>query len=97
MIKCLEAIRYMFQVKDLGKKLRKFIASCDVCQRVEHSKRSTTIEEKHHFPTRPGDVGAVDIQNVPGEKVDILGGHSISHSKQKCLYEHVSYPERVPT
>ena len=34
------------------------------------------------------------IQDVPGGKVNILGGYSISHSKQKTLYEHVSYSER---
>jgi hypothetical protein len=34
--KCLEEIRHVFQVTDIGKKLRKFIASCDVCQRVKH-------------------------------------------------------------
>jgi hypothetical protein len=59
--KCLDEIRYVFQVRDLGKKLRRFIASCDVCQRVKHLNRSFTIEEKHHFPTRPGDMCAVDI------------------------------------
>jgi hypothetical protein len=37
------------------------------------------------------------IQSVPGEKVNILGGHGISHSKQKTLNEHVSYSERFPT
>ena len=31
---------------------------------------------------------------VPGGKVNILGGHSIGQSKQKCLHEHVSYSER---
>ena len=36
------------------------------------------------------------IQSVPGVKVNILGGHSIGHSKQKCLYEYVSYPEKFP-
>ena len=36
------------------------------------------------------------IQGVPGGKVNILGGHSIGHSKQKCLYEHVPYSERFP-
>ena len=36
------------------------------------------------------------IQVVPGGKVNILGGHSIDHSKQKTLYEHVSYFERFP-
>jgi hypothetical protein len=34
------------------------------------------------------------IQGVPGGKVNILGGYSIGHSKQKTLYEHVSYSER---
>jgi hypothetical protein len=30
--------------------------------------------------------GDIDIQNVPGGKVNILGGHSIGHSKQKnCI------------
>jgi hypothetical protein len=33
---------------------------------------------------------------VPGGKVNILGGHSIGHSKQKCAYVHVSYSERFP-
>jgi len=36
------------------------------------------------------------IQGVPGGKVNILGRHIIGHSKQKCLYEHVSYSERFP-
>jgi len=38
----------------------------------------------------------VYIQDVPRRKVNILEGHSIGHSKQKCLYEHVSYSERFP-
>jgi len=70
--KCLEEIRYIFQVRDLGKKLRRFIASCDVCQRVKHPNRSFTIEEKHHFPTRPGDVCAVDIyESLPVSKGNV--------------------------
>jgi len=36
------------------------------------------------------------IQGVPGGKVNILGGYSIGHSKQKTLYEYVSYSERFP-
>ena len=35
-------------------------------------------------------------QVVPGGEVNTLGGHSIGYSKQKCLYEHVSYSERFP-
>jgi len=41
-------------------------------------------------------IGSILIQGVPGGKVNILGGHSIRHSKQKCLYEHVSNSERFP-
>ena len=37
-----------------------------------------------------------DIQGVPGGNVNILGGHSIGHSKQKSVYVHVSYSERFP-
>jgi hypothetical protein len=33
----------------------------------------------------------VYIQGVPGGKVNILGGHSIGHSKQKTLYERVLF------
>jgi hypothetical protein len=36
------------------------------------------------------------IKGVPGGEVNILGGHSIGHSNQKTLYEHVSYSERFP-
>jgi len=36
------------------------------------------------------------IQGVPKGKVNILGRQSIGHSKQKYLYEHVSYTERFP-
>ena len=38
------------------------------------------------------------IQGVPGGMINILGGYSVCHSKQKkTLYEHVSYSERFPT
>jgi hypothetical protein len=43
------------------------------------------------------DANSVHIQSVPGGKVNILGGHSIGHSKQKkIVYVHVSYSERLP-
>ena len=59
--KFLEEIKYVFHVKDLVRKLRKFIACCDVCQKTKHPNRSVDVEEKHHFPKKPGDVCAVDI------------------------------------
>jgi hypothetical protein len=36
------------------------------------------------------------IQDVPGGKVNIQGGHSIGHSKQTSLYVHVTYSKRFP-
>jgi hypothetical protein len=30
------------------------------------------------------------------EKFNILGDHNIDHSKQNCIYVHVSYSERFP-
>jgi hypothetical protein len=38
----------------------------------------------------------ISIQVVPEGIVNILGGHSIGHSKQKSAYVHVSYSERFP-
>ena len=39
----------------------------------------------------------INIQGVPGGKINILRGHSMGHSKQKkTLYEHVSYSEPFP-
>jgi hypothetical protein len=35
------------------------------------------------------------MQSVPGGYVNILGGHSIGHSKQKCII-HVPCSERIP-
>jgi len=59
--KCLEEIKYVFHIKDLGRKLRKFIACCDICQRTKHPNRSVDVKEKHHFPKKPGEVCAIDI------------------------------------
>ena len=42
------------------------------------------------------EINETNIQSVPGGEVNIMGGHSIGHSKQKTLYEHVSYSERFP-
>jgi hypothetical protein len=51
----------MFHVRNLGKKLRKFIAHCNVRQRCKHPNRLFTVEERHHLPKKPGDVCAIDI------------------------------------
>jgi hypothetical protein len=53
------------------------------CPRITH--------QTYTYTTPPN-----NIQGVTGEKVNILGGHSIGHSKQKSLYVRVSYSERFP-
>jgi hypothetical protein len=64
--KCSEEIKYVFHVHDLGRKLTKYISCCDVCQKVKHPNRAIDVEEKHHFPRKPGDVCAIDIYgNLP--------------------------------
>ena len=57
----MEEIKYMFHVRNPGRKLRKYIAHCDLCQRCKHPNRSFTVEEKHHLPEKPGDICAIDI------------------------------------
>ena len=37
----------------------------------------------------------VHYTGCPKKKVNFLGGHSIGHSKQKSLYEHVCYSKRL--
>jgi hypothetical protein len=37
------------------------------------------------------------IRCVPAGETNILGRHSIGHSKQKHVYIHVSYSERCPS
>jgi hypothetical protein len=41
-----------------------------------------TLHIKSHTSTY---IHALNILGVPGGKVNILGGHSIGHSKQKCM------------
>jgi hypothetical protein len=36
------------------------------------------------------------IQGVPGGDINIMGGLSIGHSKQKSVFVYVSYSERFP-
>jgi hypothetical protein len=59
--KCLHQILAMFCIKNLGRKLRKFIASCDTCQKVKHPNRAIKVEPLSHLPKSPGDLVAVDL------------------------------------
>ena len=59
--KCMHQIEQSLHVKNLGRKIRKFIACCELCQRAKHPTQSYNIEEKNHLPTKPGDVCAIDL------------------------------------
>ena len=70
--KCMEEIKYMFHVRNLERKLRKFIAHCDLCQRCKHPNRAVTVEERYHLPEKPGDVCAIDIYgNLPTSRTGV--------------------------
>jgi hypothetical protein len=60
---------------------------------VKEITKGTTADE-HNFKSIF--VEDFSIQDVPGGKANILGGHSISNSKKKTSYKHVSYSERFP-
>jgi hypothetical protein len=65
-----------------------------ICRHTYKMKSKENPSLMVYIPVCP--VNHICIQNVPGGKVNILGGISIGHSKQKTLYEHVSYSERFP-
>jgi hypothetical protein len=59
--KCTYEINQAYHLKNIGRKVRKFTASCDICQRVKHPNRSVDTEERSHLPMKPGDLCAIDI------------------------------------
>ena len=52
---------HSLNMKKLGRKIRKYIACCDLCQRAKHPTQSYTIQEKIHLPKKPGDLCAIDL------------------------------------
>ena len=59
--KCYAEIKGTFYFRNLGRKLREFIAGCDLCQRSKHMNRAYDVTERHHVPKRPGELCAVDL------------------------------------
>ena len=54
-------IKQAYHIKNLGHKVRKFIACCDTCQRDKFPNRAITTEERSHLPTKPGSLCAIDL------------------------------------
>jgi transposase InsO family protein len=59
--KCIAQITHTFHVNSLGRKIRKFVSRCDICQRVKHPNRSYMTEWRSHLPTERGMLCATDL------------------------------------
>jgi len=59
--KCVCEINQFFHLKNGGRKVRRLIASCDICQRVKHPNMSLDIEERSHVPSKPGELCSIDL------------------------------------
>jgi hypothetical protein len=58
---CMNQIVQSLHEKSLGRKIRKFIAYCDLCQWAKHSTQSYTVKERHHLLMKSGDLCAIDL------------------------------------
>jgi hypothetical protein len=54
----------MLLLKNIGRKVQKFVASCDTCQRVKHPNRALDIEERSHLPEGPGELCSIDFYGL---------------------------------
>jgi transposase InsO family protein len=59
--KCMYHISQSFYLKNLSRRVRKFVSQCDVCQRVKHPNRAYEIASASHLPTRPGELMTLDL------------------------------------
>ena len=59
--KCMDQIALSFHIMNLGRKIIKFIARCDTCQRVKYPNKSYTTQERSYLPARPGELCALDL------------------------------------
>jgi hypothetical protein len=67
--KCIAQIAHSFYVKNLGRKVRRFVASCTICQMVKHPNRNYDTEIRSHLPREPGSLLAIDLYgNLPGAR-----------------------------
>ena len=44
--KCMDQVAHSFHIKNLGRKIRKYMARCDTCQRVKYPNKSYTTQER---------------------------------------------------
>jgi hypothetical protein len=59
--KCMYEISLSFYLKNLGRKVRKFVSQCDICQRAKHPSKAYEIVSGSHLPTKPGELVTLDL------------------------------------
>jgi hypothetical protein len=59
--RCKHDVALTFYMRSLGRKVRKFVSHCDICQRVKHPNRSYEIESRSHLPAKPGELMSLDL------------------------------------
>jgi len=59
--KCYAEIKDTFYFRNLGRKLRKFITACDLCQQAKHMNRAYDVAERHLLPKRSGEMCAFNL------------------------------------
>jgi hypothetical protein len=70
--KTLAQIAHSFYMRNLGRKVRKFVASCPICQKVKHPSRSYDTEIRSYSPKGPGELLAVDLYgNLPSARAGL--------------------------
>ena len=55
----MDQVAHSFHIKNLGRKIGKFIARCDTCQRVKYPNNVYTTQERSFLLARPGDLCAL--------------------------------------
>jgi hypothetical protein len=59
--KYIAQIANTFHVNNLGRKIRKLVSRCGICQRMKHPNRSYMTEWHSHLPTERGTLCATDL------------------------------------
>jgi transposase InsO family protein len=54
-------ISQSFHLRNMGRKVRKYVAHCDVCQRAKHPNRAYETERISHLPAEPGELLTLDL------------------------------------
>ena len=62
--KCIAQIAHLCHIKNLGRKIRKFIVSCDTCKQVKYLNKSYRTQERSYLPAKPGDLCALDLSEA---------------------------------